>query len=190
MLRRRPRASPLRTAAVSIVLHCNRHPDDDYLPLHERPTGSPASTGWVAAHRVNRARQLVAVQEIKNDKLSDLRLLAAISSSNVARLLAVYQCGKVAFSVQEHVDLDVLELAPLCEREIATVFSQVNAPSRGPCQAPSSQCQVLRGLLSLLVLGVGFRVACIRTTVSGAVKVGKSTDRSPCPYMLDVMYHN
>ncbi len=37
--------------------------------------------------------------------------------------------------MQEHVDLDVLELAPLCEREIAAVFSQVDAPPRSPCSA-------------------------------------------------------
>ncbi|KGQ02494.1 hypothetical protein BBAD15_g12295 [Beauveria bassiana D1-5] len=127
--------------------------DEDYLPLHDRPPGLP-SAAWTAAHRENRSRQLVVVQQIENDRLCELRSLAAISSPNIARLLAVYHSGKATFSVQEHVDLDVLELAPLCEREIAAVFSQV-----------------LRGLLSLLVLGVGFRVACIRTTVSGAVKI-------------------
>ncbi|KAM3548393.1 hypothetical protein ARSEF4850_009436, partial [Beauveria asiatica] len=153
MLRRKPRVLPLRAAAVSIVLYCNRHPDEDYLPLHDRPPGLP-SAAWTAAHRENRSRQLVVVQKIENDRLCELRSLAAISSPNIARLLAVYHSGKATFSVQEHVDLDVLELAPLCEREIAAVFSQV-----------------LRGLLSLLVLGVGFRVACIRTTVTGAVKI-------------------
>ncbi|KAK8140928.1 hypothetical protein G3M48_001321 [Beauveria asiatica] len=127
--------------------------DEDYLPLHDRPPGLP-SAAWTAAHRENRSRQLVVVQKIENDRLCELRSLAAISSPNIARLLAVYHSGKATFSVQEHVDLDVLELAPLCEREIAAVFSQV-----------------LRGLLSLLVLGVGFRVACIRTTVTGAVKI-------------------
>ncbi|PMB63402.1 hypothetical protein BM221_010765 [Beauveria bassiana] len=88
MLRRRPRrVSPLRAAAVSIVLHCNRHPDEDYLPLHDRAAG-PTCAAWTATHRENRSRQLVIVQELRNDRLTELRSLAAISSSHVAHLLA------------------------------------------------------------------------------------------------------
>ncbi|KAM3551517.1 hypothetical protein ARSEF4850_007830 [Beauveria asiatica] len=85
---RRPRrVSPLRAAAVSIVLHCNRHPDEDYLPLHDRAAG-PTCAAWTATHRENRSRQLVIVQELRNDRLTELRSLAAISSSHVAHLLA------------------------------------------------------------------------------------------------------
>lgn len=147
MLRRKQRQATLRAAAVQadcdeamlrrkqcIVLYCNRHPDEDYLPLHNKPAGDLTPTAWTAAHRENRSRQLVVVQEVKNDRLSELRSLAAISSPHVARLLALYQLGKSTFSVQELVDIDVLELPPLCEREIAGVFSQVQSPARTSCR--------------------------------------------------------
>ncbi|KAK8140708.1 hypothetical protein G3M48_002520, partial [Beauveria asiatica] len=48
----------------------------------------PTCAAWTATHRENRSRQLVIVQELRNDRLTELRSLAAISSPHVARLLA------------------------------------------------------------------------------------------------------
>ncbi|EJP61611.1 uncharacterized protein BBA_09454 [Beauveria bassiana ARSEF 2860] len=144
---------PLHPAAVHIALHLGRHPVVDYLPQGSRQMKT-ATGPWTAVHRNHQKRQLVDIQEVENDCLQDLRSLANVSSCHIAHPIAIYYYQKRVFFIQEHVALSVLELGPLCDPEIAYVFAQV-----------------LNGLQHLLVLGIGFRVACVRTTVAGDVKI-------------------
>ncbi|TQV90263.1 hypothetical protein IF1G_11096 [Cordyceps javanica] len=152
-MERKPSKRPLRPAAVRIALHLDRHPTIDYLPLNSQQR-EPATGSWTAMHRNHEKRQLVDIQQVKNDSLLDLNSLSAISNPYVAHPIAVYYYHKRAFFVQEHVALSVLELAPLCEHQIAYIFTQV-----------------LSGLQYLLVLGIGFQVTQVRTTVTGDIKM-------------------
>lgn len=76
-------------------------------------------------HRNRQSRQLVVVQEVKNNRLQDLSCLSKISAPNVARIMALYHKADTVYAVQELVSLDVMDLTPLGESEIAEVFAQV-----------------------------------------------------------------
>ncbi len=126
MLRRKPAFLHLHTAStVNVILHCDRHPELDYIPLQHRPLGEAALLPWMGVHRNRQNRQLVVVQEVKNNRLQDLSCLSKISAPNVARIIALYHKADAVYAVQELVSLNVMDLTPLSESEIAEVFAQV-----------------------------------------------------------------
>jgi hypothetical protein len=126
MLRRKPAFSHLHAApVVNVILHCDRHPELDYVPLQRRPLGEATLIPWIGVHRNRQSRQLVVVQEVKNNRLQDLSCLSKISAPNVARIMALYHKADTVYAVQELVSLDVMDLTPLGESEIAEVFAQV-----------------------------------------------------------------
>ncbi|KAJ6783113.1 hypothetical protein PWT90_08802 [Aphanocladium album] len=157
----RPPVNPLRETTVTIALHLDRHPAVDYLPqLNQRM--EPATGPWIATHRNRQRHHMVDIQEVNNDCVLDLASLAAVSSPRIAHPIAMYYYRNRVFFVQEHVALNVLELAPLREPEIAHIFAQV-----------------MSGLQHLLLLGIGFQLACVRTTITGDVKLVLNWDYEP-----------
>lgn len=129
MLRRKPAFQQLNvgvTASYPVVLVC-RHPKEDYCPVPGNACVDPRSTAWVGACRKLQNRRLAVVQEVKNAGLLDLKCLAQIAAPNVARVYALYHQHNRFFAVYEYVDLDVTEVGPLSDKEIANVFLQVRA---------------------------------------------------------------
>lgn len=124
MLRRKPALLHLHTAsAVNVILHCDRHPELDYVPLQHRPLGEATLQPWIGVHRNHQSRQLVVVQEVKNNHLQDLSCLSKISAPNIARIIALYYKVDAVYAVQELVSLNITDLALLSESEIAEVFA-------------------------------------------------------------------
>jgi PHP family Zn ribbon phosphoesterase len=68
---------------------------------------------------------LAVVQEVKNAGLLDLKCLAQIATPNVTRVLALYHQKNKFYAAYEYTDLDIVEIGPLSDKEIANAFLQV-----------------------------------------------------------------
>jgi serine/threonine protein kinase len=111
------------TARSSIVCHMERSPEDDYYKLESSPTAE--SESWVGEHRSNGSRQLAVIQTVKGEAFSDFRFLAKIPHPNITRILALYHHDNAINVAYEFVSLDLFDICPLFEPEIAEVMSQV-----------------------------------------------------------------
>lgn len=189
MLRRKPAFQQLNldvTKSYPVVLIC-RHPKEDYCPVPGNACVDLRSTAWVGECRKRQNRRLAVVQEVKNAGLLDLKCLAQIAAPNVARVHALYHQDNRFFAAYEYIDLDITEIGPLSDKEIASVFLQVRALLIVSlyCQKSTSfaeSLQVLRGIQRLLILSIGFRIESVRANSNGDVKIGKKQ----CPPLVTI----
>ncbi|KAH0593974.1 hypothetical protein MHUMG1_08297 [Metarhizium humberi] len=141
MLRRKPAFQQLHHSvsnAYPVVLIC-RHPNEDYFPVPGDATIA-GTTAWVGVCRKNHIRKLAVIQEI--------------AVPNIARVIALYHQKGKFYAAYEYIDLDILKISPLADKEIANAF-----------------LQVLRGIQRLLFLSIGFRIDSVRVNSSGDVKI-------------------
>jgi hypothetical protein len=128
MLRRKPAFQQLRHSvsnAYPVVLIC-RHPKEDYYPVSGEATIA-GTTAWVGVCRKNHIRKLAVIQEVRNAGLLDLKCLSQIAVPNVARVVALYHQKNKFYAAYEYIDLDILEIGPLTDMEIANAFLQVSS---------------------------------------------------------------
>lgn len=111
------------TARAGIVCHMERSPEDDYRKIETSTTTE--STSWVGEYRINSCRQLAVIQTVTGNAFSDFRFLAKIAHANIARILALYHNDYTVYVAYECVALDLFDICPLSEPEIAEVMSQV-----------------------------------------------------------------
>lgn len=109
------------TARASIVGHMERSPEDDYRKIES----SKESISWVGEHRSNGSRQLAVIQTVRGEAFSDFKFLAKIAHPNITRILALYHHDNAVNVAYEFVSLDLFDICPLSEPEIAEVMSQV-----------------------------------------------------------------
>ncbi|KAH6972672.1 hypothetical protein EDB80DRAFT_596119 [Ilyonectria destructans] len=129
--------------------YLNRHPEADYYPIRS------VDTTWIGQRRNWTMRQLVTVQELKRKALSELNRLAEITHDNIAQPVALYNKDDELFIVYAYMDLDLFDLLPLSEREIASVMNQI-----------TSAFQYLRKSF------ISFRIDSIRLNSNGIIKIG------------------
>lgn len=128
MLRRKPAFRRLTVpvaTAYPVVVHFDRHPEYDYCPVPTKTCIKPTPGAWVGVRRIPKFRKLAVIQEVKNADLTNLSCLSQIAAPNISRIVALYLHRDIFFAVHEHVDLDIEEIAPLCDKEIANAFAQV-----------------------------------------------------------------
>lgn len=111
------------TARASIVGHMERSPEDDYCKVEGSTTTK--GTSWVGEYRNRSYRQLAVIQTVAGEAFSDFRFLAKIAHPNIARILALYHYDNTVYVAYECVPLDLFDICPLSEPEIAEVMSQV-----------------------------------------------------------------
>ncbi|KAJ6439107.1 hypothetical protein O9K51_08515 [Purpureocillium lavendulum] len=112
------------------------------------------NTTWVGEHRKHNSRQLAVIQPVANEEFTDFKFLAGLAHPNIARLRALYHKDSVVHVVYEYVELDVFDICPLSEAEIAEAMSQIISAVR-----------------KLFAMSISFAVACIRVTSSGTIKI-------------------
>ncbi|KAF5127312.1 hypothetical protein E5D57_000245 [Metarhizium anisopliae] len=176
MLRRKPAFQQLHlrvSSAYPVVLIC-RHPNEDYFPVPGDATIA-GTTAWVGVCRKNHIRKLAVIQEVRNAGLLDLKCLSQIAVPNVARVIALYHQKGKFYAAYEYIDLDILEIGPLADKEIANAFLQVSPKQHFTpfgWWVCTEGTQVLRGIQRLLFLSIGFRIDSVRVNSSGDVKIG------------------
>lgn len=111
------------TARSSIVGHMERSPEDDYRKIESSTTTEGVS--WVGEHRSNGSRQLAVIQTVRGEAFSEFKFLAKIAHPNITRILALYLHDNAVNVAYEFVSLDLFDICPLSEPEIAEVMSQV-----------------------------------------------------------------
>ncbi|KAL7783597.1 hypothetical protein V8C37DRAFT_406614 [Trichoderma ceciliae] len=157
------------TTRASIIGYLNRSPEADYLNLNVDVVG----TSWIGAHRAHSSRQLAAIQRVEGAALTDFRFLAGIAHPNVTRLIALYYDDGAVYVSYEFVALDLFDICPLSEPEIAEVMSQVIAPTSWVhlIFKVKPKIKILSGVRKLMDSSVGFRIDSVRVTPSGTAKI-------------------
>lgn len=114
-------ASPFKmqfpSSNISIVAYLDRDPDLDFV------LRAAYNDAWVGEHRIS---SYVAMIKQVPLLLSNLTHLAQVTHHNIAKLIAVYiRDNGLCSVVYEYVDMDLFEICPLYEVEIADVMKQV-----------------------------------------------------------------
>lgn len=97
---------------------------DVHPTFHYEPVGS-IGTAWIGSYRQLSKRQMVVVQEVYQATTSDNKKFAQITHLNIVRPIAFYSTGKEMYVAYEFIELDLLDLRPLSEIEVAGITSQV-----------------------------------------------------------------
>lgn len=97
---------------------------DVHPMFHYEPVGS-IGAAWIGSYRQLSSRQMVVVQKVYQATTSDNKKFAQITHLNIARPIAFYSTGKETYVAYEFIELDLLDLRPLSEVEVAVIMSQV-----------------------------------------------------------------
>ncbi|KAL6406362.1 hypothetical protein AUP68_09152 [Ilyonectria robusta] len=124
-----------------------RHPTEIYEQVGH------VAMSWIGAFRPCPS-QLVMVQQVRHITLTEFSRLARMRHVNIARPIEIYYVGSEIHLVYEHVDLDVFDILPLAQNEIAAVISQVMTA------------------IHYLIHLFAFRIDAIRISPQGVVKMG------------------
>lgn len=116
------------TTKSQLVCYLDRDPDSDYMELATVHT-TQQNAAWVGQHRKHNSRQLAVIQPVTNEEFTDFKVLAGLAHPNIARLRALYHKDGAVHVVYEYVELDIFDICPLSEPEIAEAMSQVSALS-------------------------------------------------------------
>ncbi|KAH7108614.1 hypothetical protein B0J13DRAFT_463264 [Dactylonectria estremocensis] len=103
-----------------LLAHMGRHPIETYDSVGR------VDKEWIGALRPHPS-QLVMVQQVRHMTLTEFNRLARIFHVNFARPIEIYYIRSEIHLVYEHVDLDLFEILPLAQPQIAAVMSQVMA---------------------------------------------------------------
>lgn len=112
------RSRAIVTAKASIPVYLDVHPLSDYEPIGR------LGAAWIGEHRQNSSRQLVVVQQCRQNILSGFRRYLQLAHLHLARPIALYSARDVYLSY-EYVELGLEEILPLSDSEVASVLSQV-----------------------------------------------------------------
>lgn len=127
--------------------HMGRHPIETYDSVGR------VDKAWIGALCLHPS-QLVMVQQVRHVTLTEFNRLARIFHVNVARPIEIYYIRSEIHLVYEHVDLDLFEILPLAQPQIAAIMSQVMAA------------------VHYLTQLFAFRIDAIRISSQGVVKLG------------------
>lgn len=130
-----------------LLAHMGRHPTEIYEQVGH------VAMSWIGAFRPCPS-QLVMVQQVRHITLTEFSRLARMRHVNIARPIEIYYVGSEIHLVYEHVDLDVFDILPLAQNEIAAVMSQVMTA------------------VHYLIHLFAFRIDAIRISSQGVVKMG------------------
>ncbi|KAH6970368.1 hypothetical protein BKA56DRAFT_496900 [Ilyonectria sp. MPI-CAGE-AT-0026] len=130
-----------------LLAHMGRHPTENYESVGH------VGMAWIGALRPCLS-QLVMVQPVRHITLTEFSRLARMKHVNIARPIEIYYMESEIHLVYEHVDLDLFEILPLAQNEIAAVMSQVMTA------------------VHYLVHLFAFRIDAIRISPQGVVKMG------------------
>ncbi|PTB40390.1 hypothetical protein M441DRAFT_141957, partial [Trichoderma asperellum CBS 433.97] len=128
---------------------------DVHPKFHYQSVGS-IGTAWIGSHRHLSYRQMVVIQKVYQTTISDIKKFAQIAHLNIARPIAFYSTGKETYVAYEFIELDLFDLRPLSEVEVAGIASQI-----------------LDAVVYLIQHHIGFRISMIRVSVKGRIKIGK-----------------
>ena len=144
---------------AAVVVKVSQHPREDYEEL------GTTHKGWVGLHRRKVMRQLVVVQRVNPGAFGLMARLTQIAHLNIARPLALYQHEGQDFVSYEFLDLDLFDVLPLYQVEVAAVM-----------------LQVMDATHHLLAQCFAFRLDTIRVSAAGVVKIGKfaASGAVPC----------
>ncbi|KAL7940680.1 hypothetical protein V8C42DRAFT_336867 [Trichoderma barbatum] len=124
------------------------HPMSDYEPVGN------AGTAWIGSHRQCSSRQLAVIKEVHQTTASDIQRFVQLAHLHIARPIALYSTSAKVYVAQEYIELDLDDLLPLSEIEIAVIMSQI-----------------LDAVHHLIQKQVGFRISAIRISAKGDVKI-------------------
>ncbi|RFU75095.1 kinase domain-containing [Trichoderma arundinaceum] len=138
------------TAIAAMPAYLDVHPMSDYEPVGR--TGA----AWVGSHRQYSKRQLVIVQQVRQATTADFKRFARLAHLHIARPMALYSTGADMHVAYEYIELELCDLLPLFEVEVAAIMSQI-----------------LDAIHYLVQNEVGFRISTIRVSSKGHVKMGR-----------------
>lgn len=107
-------------ARTLIPSYLDVHPLSDYEPVGR------VETAWIGLHRQKPNRQLVIVQQLHHDKFSSFETLTQLAHANIARPAALYCVGTMLYVTYEYAELELTDLPPLSEMEVAAIIFQVS----------------------------------------------------------------
>ncbi|KAK0761656.1 hypothetical protein N5P37_005638, partial [Trichoderma harzianum] len=137
-----------KTVIAGMPAYLDIHPVSDYEPMGR--TGS----AWIGSHRQCSSRQLAIIQTVYQATASDIKKHVQIAHPHIARPIALYSTGIDMYVAYEYIELDLYDLLPLSEIEVAVIMSQI-----------------LDAVYHLIKNEVGFRISTIRISANGHVKI-------------------
>lgn len=102
-----------------IPTYLDIHPVSDYEPIGR------LGTAWIGLHRLGSTRQKVMVERVYQTNIADLKRVARIVHHNIAPPKALYCVSAELYVVYEYVELNIFDLVPMSQMEVATIMSQV-----------------------------------------------------------------
>ncbi|UKZ72436.1 hypothetical protein TrVFT333_000065 [Trichoderma virens FT-333] len=107
------------TVMAGMPVYLDQHPISHYEPMGH--TG----TAWIGLHRQYSSRQLAVVQTVYQTTASDIQRFVQLAHLHIARPIALYSTGAEMHVAHEYIELDLYDLLPLSETEVAAIMSQV-----------------------------------------------------------------
>ncbi|KAK4070220.1 hypothetical protein Purlil1_13550 [Purpureocillium lilacinum] len=147
-LKRFGRSKVVVAAKASILAYVDAHPLSDFEPIGH------LGMAWVGLHRQNSSRQFVMVQQCRQSILTGFRRNIQLAHLNIARPIALYSSSDEVHLAYEYLELELQDLLPLSDTEVASILSQVMA-----------------AIEYLVQQRVAFRIEAIRVSASGVVKI-------------------
>lgn len=120
-LKRFGRSKAVVAAKASILAYVDAHPLSDFEPIGH------LGMAWVGLHRQNSSRQFVMVQQCRQSILTGFRRNIQLAHLNIARPIALYSSSDEVHLAYEYLELELQDLLPLSDTEVASILSQVRA---------------------------------------------------------------
>jgi hypothetical protein len=148
---RTPNANGVIAVKAVMLAKLDRNPNEDYEKVGNTPRG------WIGIHRKRLMRQLVVVQRTIPEAFGLALRLTTVAHANIARPLSFHHYKGQGYVAYEFVDMDLFDILPLYQGEVA-----------------AAMLQVMDAVHHLLAQPFAFRVDTIRVSLNGVVKIRKA----------------